>query len=166
MPRACTICTHPERDAIDTALAGSSNLREIAALYRVSEDAISRHKAAHLPLTLAKAEETREVQHAKAVVAHALNVVEQLKAINDATIAILESAQVSHDHDMALKAIDRVHRQIELQAKLLGDLQPDGSVNITIQAEWVQIRAMLMQVLGPYPEARAAVAQALLEVKQ
>ncbi len=161
MPRTCTICTHPERDAIDKALAVANNLREMSAKFRVSEDALSRHKAAHVPLLLAKAEETRQVEHAKDVVAHALDVVEQLKIINRSTLAILEEARTARDHDLALRAIDRVQRQIELQARLLGDLEPEGSVTINVNAELVQV---LLAALAPFPEARQAAAQAILEV--
>ncbi len=164
MPRTCTICSHERRAEIDQALVAPIDLHEIESKYNVSIPALRRHKAAHVPLTLAKAEETRQVQQAKDMVAHALDVVQQLQAINTATLAILKAAQHDHDHDLALRAIDRVQKQIELQAKLLGDLQPDGSVNITISTEWVQIRAVLMQALAPYPDAATAVAQALLEV--
>ena len=164
MPRTCTICQHPARTTIDKALVGTANVRELAAKYRVSEDALGRHKATHLPVTLAKAEAAREVKHAQGVVAEGLDVVGQLRTINNITLHVLKEARDAKDHDISLKAIDRVQRQIELQAKLLGELQQEGTTNITVNAEWIEVRALLMQALGDFPEARAAAAQALLQV--
>ena len=53
MPRRCTICDHPQHEAIDAALvaAHSSNLA-LAALYGVSESALRRHQKRHLHATL------------------------------------------------------------------------------------------------------------------
>ena len=51
-----------------------------------------------------------------------LNVIQQLNDINRDTRAILASAKKSHDHKTALLAIQRVEKQLELQAKLLGDI--------------------------------------------
>ena len=56
MPRSCTVCEHPEKDAIDQALVGSASNRSVASIYDVSEAAVRRHKANHLPAKLAMAE--------------------------------------------------------------------------------------------------------------
>ncbi len=164
MPRQCSICAHPEHDAINAALVGTASIRDIAALYRVSQDALGRHKADHLPLTVAKAEATRQVEQARGVVDAGLDVVAQLRAINGVTLHVLKEARERHDGELALKAVDRVQRQIELQAKLLGDLDERPQVNILIAPEWLAVRTVLLQALQPYPEARTAVAAALTQV--
>ncbi len=167
MPRTCSVCQHPERQAIDKALAAGEPLRGIARTYfgtAKREDAVGRHKAEHLPQTVAKAEAARQVEQARGVVAEGLDVVGQLRTINNITLHVLKEARDAKDHDIALKAIDRVQRQIELQAKLLGELQQEGTTNIMVNAEWIEVRALLMHALGDFPEARAAVAQALLQV--
>lgn len=48
MPRACSICTHPDRLAIKVALRGGTPLRTIAARWSVSKTALLRHRDAHL----------------------------------------------------------------------------------------------------------------------
>jgi hypothetical protein len=64
MPRTCTVCTNPDRAAIDKALVVDKiSFRDIARQWRVSKDAIARHKE-HIPQTLAKAQEAKEVAHA------------------------------------------------------------------------------------------------------
>jgi hypothetical protein len=52
MPRACTICLHPERAAIDGDLVAGLPAPQAAAKYRVSEDALTRHREHHLPAAL------------------------------------------------------------------------------------------------------------------
>ncbi len=107
---------------------------------------------------MAEAQEAREE-------AQALDVVKQLKAINGSTLAILSDACKTRDHNVALKAIDRVQRQIELQAKLLGAIDDRPQVNILISAEWLAIRNTLLAALWPYVEARMAVAAALAHIE-
>ena len=99
------------------------------------------------------------------MVAEGLDVVGQLRTINNITLHVLKEARDAKDHDIALKAIDRVQRQIELQAKLLGELQQEGTTNIMVNAEWIEVRALLMHALGDFPEARASVAAVLLEME-
>ncbi len=167
MPRTCQICAHPERAAIDRALAAGEPLRGIARTYFGTvqpEDALSRHKAEHLPQTVARAAAVQEVEQARGVVAEGLDVVGQLRAINNITLHVLKEARDAKDHDIALKAIDRVQRQIELQAKLLGELDERPQVNILIAPEWVHLRGLLMHALSDYPEAKASVAAVLMEV--
>ncbi len=157
MAQSCTICTHPQRRAIDAALVADASLRDIAGQFDVSKSAVDRHKAEHLPAHLVKAHEQEDIRQA-------IDVVRQLKAINQATLGILKEARDMRKHAIALMAIDRVQKQIELQAKLIGQLQQEGTTSIQINTEWLEVRGLLLQVLAPFPEARAAVAQALLEV--
>lgn len=158
MPRTCTVCQHPERTAIDRALVGGKACREIAALYRVSPDAVERHAAKHLPQTLIEARKAADDEHA-------LDVVKQLRAINGASLRILHEAQQGQDPQTALKAIDRIQRQIELQAKLLGQLDERPQVNILMAPEWLQVRAVLLTALAPHHEARRAVTAALVAIE-
>jgi hypothetical protein len=54
VPRTCTICHHHRRDTVDKALLRGEQLKAIARRYRVSEDALGRHKK-HMQLVIAKA---------------------------------------------------------------------------------------------------------------
>jgi hypothetical protein len=98
-------------------------------------------------------------------VGHALDVVKQLKAINGASLQILNEARQAGNSELVLKAVDRVLRQVELQAKLLGELDDRPTVNVLLAPEWLSVRAALLAALGPYPEARAAVAAQLLALE-
>lgn len=153
MPQTCSVCRSPDRDAIDRALVAGEALRDIAGRFGPAKSAVARHKD-HLPGHLRKAAEAEDV-------ARAIDVVGQLRAINGASLAVLREARDRRDGDLALKAVDRIQKQIELQAKLLGDLDERPTVNVAVLPEWVAARAALLVALRPYPEARVAVAEAL-----
>lgn len=154
MARKCTVCEHPERDAIDRALVAGRRLRGIARTSALSEDALFRHKADHLPSHLAKAEDAREVTQAGSLLDHLLS-------LNRETRMILKEARTEHDNELALKAIARVEKQIELQARLLGELQEGTTVNVLVLPEWHQTRTIILAALADHPQARVAVAETL-----
>ena len=154
MPRVCTVCSHLDRPAIDTAMINHRPFHAIARQFGLKKDALLRHYDSHLPETLAKAAEQEDVRRA-------IDHVAQLKAINSATLGILRDARQVGDHDLALRAIDRVQKQIELQAKLIGELDDRPQVNLLVAPQWLELRVQILAALQPYPEARLAVAEAL-----
>ena len=86
----------------------------------------------------------------------AIDVVQQLKAINAACLEVLKKARADGKHALSLRAVDRIAKQIELQAKLLGDIQDGQTVNIAIMPEWHGIRQVVADALRPHPEASLA----------
>ncbi len=154
MSRSCTVCCHDQRGAIEQEIAATTSARKISALFRVSPDAVQRHKAEHLPKTLTDARKADDDERA-------LDVVKQLRVINGVSLQILNEARQGKDPQTALKAVDRIHRQIELQAKLLGQLDDRPQVNVVVSPEWAAIRATVLVALRPYPEARVAVVERL-----
>lgn len=157
MPRTCTVCTHENRPEIDRSLVSGTSLRIIAGQWSVSKSALYRHKQEHLPGHLAKAHEEESI-------GQAIDVVRQLKAINATTLAILQEARSDKKHSLSLQAIDRVCKQLELQGRLVGQLQDNGpQINVLIAPQWREIRVQVLQALSPYPEARSAVARVLGE---
>jgi|SRR5680860_662152 len=161
MPRVCSICTHAQRSAIDTALLGGEAFRNIAERFGTSTTALYRHKSDHLGKRLAHVAE----RNAEADVRTAIDVVKQLKAINGAAIDVLKQAKDAGDGALTLQATDRILKQIELQAKLI-DLISDGTtVNITISPQWIELRSLIVTALQSYPEARQAVADVIQDVE-
>ncbi len=154
MSRQCLVCRHKDLRTIDRELAAGKSLRDLSALFRVSEDSLARHRDAHIPPVVARAQEAEDITHG-------LDVVKQLKAINGVTMQILSEARKQKNPDIALKAIDRIERQITLQAKLLGDIDERPVVNILISDEWLHVRGLIIAALGSYPEAKQAVVGAL-----
>ena len=154
MPRACSVCGHPERTSIDGALVRRAPYREIARRFGVGKDALSRHLNDHIAPAVAKIREEEEARGA-------LDVVKQLKVINTASLGILMEARNRGDADTALKAVDRVLKQLELVAKLAGTLDERPRVNVTMDAEWLELRAVIVLALEPHGAAKDAVLRAL-----
>ena len=158
MPRSCTVCEHAEREAIDRALVGDASNRSVASLYDVSEAAVRRHKANHLPAKLVMAQAAGEV-------AQADDLLGQMQNLQRRTLAVLEAAESTNQHRTALSAIREARSNLELLAKLLGELDERPVTNILVSAEWVSVRTAMMEALGPYPQARVAVAGRLSELE-
>jgi hypothetical protein len=158
MPRICTICSHAQRSAIEAALVAGTSNRVIARQFHVGHDAVQRHASEHVKQQIAQAQEAREE-------AQSLDVVRQLLSINATTQAILAAVYKTGKFDIALRAIDRVLRQLELQAKLLGQLDERAQINILLAPEWITIRETVLAALWPFVEARLAVAVALAQLE-
>ncbi len=158
MPRECTVCVHPKREAIDEALVGGASNRSLASLYDVSEAAVRRHKGKHLPAKLVMAQAAEEV-------AQADTLLDQVRDLQSRTLAILEAAEETKQHRTALGAIREARSNLELLAKLLGELDEQPQVNVLVSAEWVMVRTAMMEALDPYPQARVAVAERLSELE-
>jgi hypothetical protein len=157
MPRACTVCEHPEREAIDRAIVGDASNRSAASLYDVSEAAVRRHKANHLPAKLVMAQAAEEV-------AQADDLLSQVKELQDRAVGILDKAEGAGDLRTALGAIREARSNLELLAKLLGELDERPVVNLNVSPEWLELRAVIVGALEPHPGARGAVLSALESV--
>jgi hypothetical protein len=149
----CSVCKHPKLQAINHALIAGRSCREIAAQYRTSPDAMERHKASHLPRVLKDTQETDEVSHAN-------DLLYQVRILQARALRILIRAEAAGDLRTALAGVREATRCIELLARLTGDLDERPVVNLLVSAEWLEIRAVLLEALTPYPEARVSVAMA------
>ena len=58
MSQTCTVCRHAKRWDIEKAIIDGESLRDIARHFRLSKDAVARHKA-RLPNTLGEARADR-----------------------------------------------------------------------------------------------------------
>lgn len=154
MPRMCTVCAHAERAAIDRAMVARNAIPALSREYSLSEDALSRHKAIHLPLILVKAEAVREV-------ARADDLLLQANRLYTNAVEIMDAARGAGDGDLALKAIGAAGRILALLGELLGELDRRPVVNLLLAPEWLQVRAVLLEALQPHPEARTAVSERL-----
>ena len=132
MPRTCTICTHPERQAIEHALLRQEPFRHIAARTGTSTAALQRHKRDHIPLSLRKAQDAEEI-------AQADTLLDQIQELRIRAMGILEQAERAGDLRTALAAIGQAKGVLELQARVTGETatQQVGNelpANISIQA--------------------------------
>ncbi len=142
MPRSCSICTNPNRAQIDQALvAGSPSNRAIARQYRVTHDALDRHKANHLTKALTAAA-SRRAEEGDSLVERIHRAHERSESLYSAAEGILRMALESADSKTALKSISaavavlgEARQWAELHGTLSGELsrgQDSGPVTINV----------------------------------
>jgi hypothetical protein len=156
MPRVCTVCTQEHRKAIDQALVNGDSFRDIAGRFTVSRSALERHKASHLPAALTKAAGAAEI-------AHADNLLGEMEKIQKTTLYILNVAGKSGDLRTALLAVGQARKNLELLARLTGELaEQQTTVNVLVASpDWLRLRSAILAALDPFPDARWAVLEAL-----
>jgi len=93
--------------------------------------------------------------------------VARINELTSETRDILRAARTGEDRDLdiALKAITRLERQLELEAKIEKVINEGAAVNINLNSQWLELKAMVVGALAPHPDARRDVLKAL-EFKQ
>lgn len=158
MSRVCTVCVHEQRPAIDRALVRGQAVRSVAHSYGLSPSAVDRHFDAHLPAELLRAQDVAELAAADTLLSEVRN-------LQTRTYRLLERAEENGHLLAQARAIREARGNLELLGKLMGQLDERPQVNILVAPEWLTVRAALLTALGPYPEARAAVALRLRELE-
>ena len=116
MPRVCTVCTHPERSALNAALIVAEPIPAVSARFGLSESALKRHRAGHLPLALVKAAEAAQITEADALL-------DQVRAVQRRTRAFEAQAAAAGDVRGALMALREERATLELLARMSGELE-------------------------------------------
>jgi hypothetical protein len=159
MPRLCTVCLHPQLKAINAALVAGTSAVEIAAGYSdLSHDAIRRHGAAHLPKTMTKAKDARDVAQGDALL-------QQARALQGKATSLLLQAEKEGDFRTALAGVREARGCLELLAKMMGQINDAPTVNVIVNPQWLSLRAVIVETLVPFPDARIAVADALARIE-
>jgi class 3 adenylate cyclase len=154
MTRVCTICSHTYRQEIDEAILSGMSNRRIAAQWSLSENAVRRHKKAHIHQKVAKATAAREVIQAGTLL-------DQVRELLDKAHSLTEQAEEAGDLRTALVGVREIRGILELMAKVVGDLPAGPMIGIQISPEWIGIRTAILKALEPHSEARQAVIEAL-----
>ncbi len=85
---------------------------------------------------------------------------------NLSVTVVVTERRMADPRELVLKTYDRLQGQLELIAKLIGQLNDRPQINILLAPEWQALRKRLLESLGPYPDARTAVADALLTLEE
>jgi hypothetical protein len=121
----CIVCRHPQREAIENALIAGDSLRDIERRFGVSDDALDRHRKVDIPELMAQSKQALAEVRGDTLY-------ERLRTLSSETQDILHEAKQSKNPDLALRAIKRIERQLELEAKLLGQLDESAKIAIGI----------------------------------
>jgi hypothetical protein len=145
--------------AINEALVvqGQSN-RATSRQYGLSKDAVRRHKQ-HIPELLLKASQAMEI-------AEADSLLDQMRDLQQRALSILDKAEEAEDLRTALGAISQARSNLELLAKLQGELAQEGTINLHLNPQYLAVRTAIVRAVEPYPEVRGALSQAMLDVEE
>lgn len=156
MSRTCQTCQHADVAAIDRELAANTAIPALAALYRVSSDSLLRHKQNHLPQAVARAEAAKEATRGD-------DLLDQVNKLKGKAVSLLLKAEAAGDYRTALAGIREARACLELLLEVEGEINRAPQVNIIMSPEWARVRAVVVDALAPYPDARLAVAARLVE---
>ncbi len=156
MPRRCSVCQHPERHVVDVSLVQRDSYRTIADSFGLSESALKRHVKDHLPELLVKSSAAVEASDADALVAELRRVADNLERLS-------EKAEKDEDYRTAIAGNVALLKRAELLGKVRQLINEAPTLELHMHPEWVQLQALIVNAVRPYPEAREAVAKALAE---
>jgi len=165
--RPCSICTHAYHDKIDDAILAGASKTELATKYKVTWQSLMRHEKDHMltPRQYKEPERSpirRAARRDSADPQNSVDIALELENLCLEAFDILEAAKAEGKAGMALDAIARATKTLEVLARVVGELK-DVRINITVQPVWISLRQNIITALEPYPEARIAVARAIEE---
>jgi hypothetical protein len=166
--RRCLVCNHPQRPAIDLAIATGCSKGRIGERFKVSADSVWRHGKAHLTPEMRAALATkilaREGDMRRVLLEEGVGIVDALKAVRGPLFGLFLAAVDVGDSKAVAGLAGRLHESLALTAKIAGELTPHAAVSITnvlLSPDFMELRAKLLRVLARHPEARAEVAAVL-----
>lgn len=112
MGRACSICSHPAKEVIDSALVSGTPNRRVAAQYLLAETSIRRHKRDHLPGSLVAAREVQDMTQAS-------DLLREAQALKNRALRIFDKAEKAKDYRAATSAIREARGCVDLWARLM-----------------------------------------------
>lgn len=154
MGRKCLVCSHPQRKKIDKLLArGDESISELSRKFGVPWDSLKYHYNNHLPKTLVPSPSSKEI-------AVADNLLQELLNIRERAFNLLERAEAKEDLKAAGTLLRELREQLKLWAELEGRLSQQTQVNVLVNPQWVELRALILNVLDEHPEAKEALINA------
>jgi hypothetical protein len=168
----CSICASKHRHALEVGLAHGIAHNALARRFGVSPDAIGRHAANHVSPAVKAAILTASAP--SAIDLDALQASESEGLLNQlvhqrARLQQCVSMAVDYgDVKAAISAEAAITANLQLVSRLLGmlvNVSEHRSTSILISGDYLALRAALLKALKPFPEAAAAVGDALARLE-
>lgn len=156
----CSACSHPKRAEAEAAVASGLSVREVAKRFGLPYASFDRHCRKCIQKSIAKAVEAKELSHGIALV-------DRVERLQTAAQTILDAAMEGRplirkdgtpvlkkngdpylisDGELALKAIGQARKNLELVARLTGELDPEDNKAGPQLATWAEFEALYMRV--------------------
>jgi hypothetical protein len=158
MGRKCKIENHPHRNIIITRLATEDEYSDIVRDFPdLTWDDLNYYKQKKLPDVLSKSNDLKaEVEETQGT-----QTLAEVRALKTRALGILEAAEKAGDLKTALLGIREARGCLELCLKAEGLIDKQPQVNILLNPEWIELKAVIVAALRPYPDALGAVRNAL-----
>jgi hypothetical protein len=155
----CAFCNYRDAAILEQQIATKHLTQaQAAAIIGCNKSTASRHMRNCVPKKIA------EWTKPEAAKEETLNVVNALISSHAKTLEILEDSLAEGDRRTALMALQTEIRQLELNAKLTGQLNDAPQVNFLLNPEFVKLKQILIKTLEPFPDARVRLSEALTEI--
>ena len=167
MPRNCQVCESKDRYRVEFALARRVSVKVLAKRYALHPDAIYRHRLAHVPKSvlqdLRKKADMPEQELEKLRIEESGGLLEHLVVQRARLYKLADSCEDMGDYPHAIAAHTRITANLELTGKLLDVFASHAPIhqNITISADYLRLRQLMLAALKPFPEARRAIVEVL-----
>jgi hypothetical protein len=133
-------------------------MSKAAQLMNSNKATVSRH------MRNCVASRVRESMKPEPTTVEGLNVVNALTTSHAKTLDILTDSLNEGDRRTALLAIRTENKQLELMAKLTGQLNEAPQLNILMNPEFMKLKSVILTTLAPYPDARLKLSERLAEM--
>lgn len=155
MSRGCSICARPDVEQIDADYKTGMTFKELSSKYGASVGALHRHTQ-HL-----RAQEAPLIGN---ISADMEPTAAALKVLYQRANELYKECKKEGDRLNAVRALKETRDILELTMKVTGELNQHPQIihnHLHVSAEWTQLRAVILQALLPFPEARTALVKAL-----
>jgi hypothetical protein len=152
--RTCSICPRSDRDRVDAALVSGSPLRAIAGQTGTSKSSLERHRR-HVTERMALAHGAQEVAAADTLLA-------KVGELESRARHLLQKSERRGQLGVSVAALRELRQVVELLARVTGELESGVTINLVQAPEWIAVQRRVLDALNEYPQARIAVARALL----
>lgn len=149
--RSCTICTHPQRAAIDEAIATGQPYLKIEKRFGMSRETVRRHRK-HVEALIKKHDEVTDLARAGDLKA-------KLKLHEAELLRLQADAEKEKDIPTAVRVRAELRQLYELQAKMQGDLKPQEVGVIAFNLDEQTSRRALETYLRRHPTGQKDKAQ-------
>jgi len=152
----CSFCNHRDAALLEQQIAIKELTQaQTAKIIGCNKSTVSRHMANCVPSRI------RESMKPEPVEVPGLNVVNALTTSHAKTLEILLDSLAEGDRKTALMAIHAETRQLDLMAKITGQVNAAPQLNFLLNPEFIMLKRIIVETLLPYPDARVALSEKL-----
>ncbi|MFA5408540.1 MAG: hypothetical protein WC343_07185 [Bacilli bacterium] len=158
MGRKSKIESHPKRNIIVKRLASGEEYPVIVRDFPdLTWDDLDYYKKKKLPEILSKSNDLK----AEVESIHGTDTLAEIRELKTKALNILEEAQSAGDLKTALLGIREARGCLETCLRAEGQIKDGPQITIINNPEWIELRTLIIASLDPYPEAKAAMVNAI-----